>query len=73
MLLVQNRDHHIDLDNLLSLRFEMLNNALGEFWRELKIQRNADKVILVAVSEFARTLTPNTSGGSDHGWGKCID
>lgn len=51
----------------------MLNNALGEFWRELKIQRNADKVVLVAVSEFARTLTPNTGGGSDHGWGKCIN
>merc|ERR1712183_97495 len=30
---------------------------------------NEKNGILVAVSDFARTLTPNSSAGSDHAWG----
>jgi len=62
-------DHHIDLENLLKLRFEKLDSALGEFWRELAHQGNEKKVALVAISEFGRTLTPNTGDGTDHAWG----
>lgn len=62
-------DHHVELESLLNLRFENLNNALGEFWRELENQSNANKVTLVAISEFGRTLSPNTGDGTDHGWG----
>lgn len=62
-------DHHVDLESHLNLRFEQLNSALGEFWRELTYQENENKVALVAISEFGRTLTPNTNFGSDHGWG----
>merc|ERR1711862_170318 len=39
------------------------------FWKEIKAQGNEQNVILVAVSDFARTLTPNSSAGSDHAWG----
>lgn len=49
--------------------FEDLNEGLDEFMREMKAQGNEDNVVLVAISDFARTLTPNSSSGSDHAWG----
>merc|ERR1712127_655615 len=46
-----------------------MDNGLKDFTAEMKAQGLWDSVTLVAVSEFGRTLTENTSNGSDHAWG----
>jgi uncharacterized protein (DUF1501 family) len=53
----------------LSLNFGELNTALTYFTDELIGQGLWDKVSLVVVSDFGRTLTANSGDGSDHGWG----
>ena len=62
-------DHHSNLKVNLEQEFEELDGGLDTFWKEMKAQGNEKNVILVAVSDFARTLTPNSSAGSDHAWG----
>jgi len=62
-------DHHSNVKNNLSSKFETLNKALSSFWNEMATQGNEDKVTLVITSDFGRTLTPNSKDGSDHGWG----
>jgi len=62
-------DHHSNVKDNLSSKFETLNKALSSFWNEMAIQGNEDKVTLVITSDFGRTLTPNNQDGSDHGWG----
>ena len=44
-----------------------LGNAFETFEAEMKDQGYWDKVTLVAVSDFGRTLTANNVEGSDHG------
>lgn len=53
----------------LSYRFKLLNGALTAFKNEMVRQGLWDSVTLVVTSDFARTLTENSSQGSDHGWG----
>ena len=61
-------DHHDSMKERIALKFQDLNNALENFWSEMKLQNNEDKVVMVATSDFGRTLTPNSNKGSDHGW-----
>lgn len=42
---------------------------MSDMAEELKAQGKWDSVTFVMTSEFARTLTENTSAGSDHAWG----
>ena len=49
-------------------RFGEVNYALEEFVAELKAQGIFDNVVIVTHSDFARTLTPNSNAGTDHGW-----
>jgi uncharacterized protein (DUF1501 family) len=62
-------DHHRLLKQSLKEQFILLNQALDLFVTELKIQERFDDVTVVLVSEFGRTITPNSGGGSDHAWG----
>jgi hypothetical protein len=62
-------DHHRSLKKSLQEQFILLNQALDLFVTELKIQGRFDDVTVAIVSEFGRTITPNSGGGSDHGWG----
>jgi len=62
-------DHHSKMKINLANKFEELNTALDTFWAEMDKQKNEDKVVLVATSDFGRTLTANSKDGSDHGWG----
>jgi len=62
-------DHHSKMKVNLETMFEELNTALDTFWAEMDKQQNEDKVVLVATSDFGRTLTANSKDGSDHGWG----
>ncbi|CAE7181114.1 TY5A, partial [Symbiodinium pilosum] len=61
-------DHHKGVENGLNGKFEDLNEALEEFIAELKAQNVYDSVVIATHSDFARTLTPNSNAGTDHGW-----
>lgn len=45
-----------------------VDNALGSFADEMKAQGRWDDVVVISVSDFARTLTSNGQG-TDHAWG----
>jgi uncharacterized protein (DUF1501 family) len=62
-------DHHSSLKSSLERGLTHVNEGLGWMVEELKLQGVWDDVTIVVASEFGRTLTPNTGGGSDHGWG----
>jgi uncharacterized protein (DUF1501 family) len=49
--------------NLLSTFAE----AVAAFFKDLKSAKLADRVVLLAFSEFGRTIKENGSGGTDHG------
>jgi len=61
-------DHHKSVESSLSGKFEDINEALEEFVAELKAQNVFENVVIVTHSDFARTLTPNSNAGTDHGW-----
>jgi len=42
--------------------------AVGDFYKALEAMGLADKVLLISLSEFGRTIKSN-SDGTDHGWG----
>mmetsp|Transcript_11814 Transcript_11814/g.16547 ORF Transcript_11814/g.16547 Transcript_11814/m.16547 type:complete len:853 (-) Transcript_11814:109-2667(-) len=62
-------DTHSDVEGRLMSNFERVNAALTSFHDEMVAQEKWNKVTLVQASEFARTLTANSGGGSDHAWG----
>lgn len=62
-------DTHSDMKATLANRMDDINGAVDSFVKEMKFQGRWDEVVVIFVSEFARTLTPNTSKGSDHAWG----
>ena len=41
--------------------------GVGAFWKDLKKQENADRVLMMTFSEFGRRVEQNASGGTDHG------
>jgi len=46
---------------------EQLSTGLDAFYRDLEAQGNADRVLVVAFSEFGRRVAENGSSGTDHG------
>jgi len=44
-----------------------LSAGLGAFWKDLKDQGNADRVLAMTFSEFGRRVQANASQGTDHG------
>lgn len=61
-------DTHTNLNTNFDGLTERLNAAVDAFVTEMKDQNKWDSVTVVAVSEFARTLTTNSGSGSDHAW-----
>ena len=61
-------DHHNDIHVYLDSKFEELNSAIDTFVKEMKNQDKWEDVVIVVTSDFGRTLTLNTGGGTDHGW-----
>ena len=53
----------------LTKNFNALNTAFSSFYNEMKTRDLWKNVTLVVVSDFARTLSPNSGEGSDHAWG----
>ncbi|CAK9019081.1 unnamed protein product [Durusdinium trenchii] len=61
-------DTHSSVSQELNNRFQELNSALTSFVNEMKAQNIFDSTTVVTHSDFARTLTPNSGEGTDHGW-----
>lgn len=61
-------DTHSSVSQELNNRFGELNTALETFVSEMKAQGIFDSTTLLTHSDFARTLTPNSGDGTDHGW-----
>lgn len=62
-------DMHSNLLANFENRAMDLNESIQAFIDEIKLQGLWNDVTVVAVTEFARTLTTNTGSGSDHAWG----
>eukprot|EP00550_Attheya_septentrionalis_P002628 CAMPEP_0198287972 /NCGR_PEP_ID=MMETSP1449-20131203/6625_1 /TAXON_ID=420275 /ORGANISM="Attheya septentrionalis, Strain CCMP2084" /LENGTH=988 /DNA_ID=CAMNT_0043986049 /DNA_START=140 /DNA_END=3106 /DNA_ORIENTATION=- len=63
-------DSHSNMKNTLDeYRFPDINRGIEAFYKEMEDQGMLDKVTVVFASEFGRTITPNTGGGTDHAWG----
>ncbi len=60
--------HGSQLDTQAAL-LSQLSPALGAFYQALQEMNLADSVTAFTCSDFARTLQPNSAGGSDHAWG----
>ena len=56
-------DTHSNMISELDNRATEINDALGSFVMEMNAQGRWNDVVVVFVSEFARTLIPNTSSG----------
>ena len=62
-------DTHNEVSKSLTGRFYEFNVAFGIFITELKALGVWDNVAIVQTSDFGRTMTGNSGGGTDHGWG----
>jgi len=62
-------DDHNWMKNNIRPRFHGLNHGLTLFVDQLKHAGLWDQTAIVFVSDFARTITPNSNDGSDHAWG----
>ena len=51
-------------------RARPLANAIAAFWTDLRDYQ--DRVTLMTMTEFGRTVTQNGSSGTDHGRGSCL-
>lgn len=61
-------DMHGEVPMAITEKFEELNSAMGDLTSVLESLGVWNDVVIVQTSEFGRTLTPNSGGGSDHGW-----
>eukprot|EP00804_Cyclotella_cryptica_P004534 CCRYP_006892-RA/>CCRYP_006892-RA protein AED:0.17 eAED:0.17 QI:494/0.84/0.6/1/0.94/0.9/20/0/2106 len=68
-LTIDGFDTHFDLKNVLSQKFAEIGPALKGFRDELVTLGLWNSITIVISSEMGRTITPNTSAGTDHGWG----
>eukprot|EP00956_Cyclotella_meneghiniana_P017778 scaffold29242_cov20-Cyclotella_meneghiniana.AAC.1 len=55
--------------DILETKLPALNQAVGNFWAEIKGQGIADSVTVVQGSEFGRTISANSNSGTGHAWG----
>jgi uncharacterized protein (DUF1501 family) len=60
--------HGSQLDTQAAL-LAQVSPALGAFYQALQEMNLANSVTAFTCSDFARTLQPNSAGGSDHAWG----
>jgi uncharacterized protein (DUF1501 family) len=60
-------DTHSGQLNRHDTLMKQLNDGLGAFWKDLKAQKNDDRVLVMTFSEFGRRVEENASNGTDHG------
>jgi len=67
---VQGYDTHSHMRDILdNLKFPDLNFGIEKFYKEMQHQGKLDAITFVLASEFGRTISPNSGGGTDHAWG----
>lgn len=54
--------------NCVADKLAYINFTLKKFKEEMVAQGMWDKIVIVTGSDFGRTLTPNSGGGTDHAW-----
>jgi len=69
MYYVDQGGYDMHREDELDINFSELNGALSDFVTELQRQGIWDDTAIVISSDFGRTLTPNSDGGTDHAWG----
>jgi uncharacterized protein (DUF1501 family) len=60
-------DTHAGQQGVHDTLLEQLSLGIDAFYRDLEAQGNADRVLVVAFSEFGRRVAENGSNGTDHG------
>ncbi len=66
---IGNFDTHSNQLNLQSGLLSQIDAAVGAFYQATQELGVANDVTTFTMSDFARTMQPNSNGGSDHGWG----
>ena len=61
-------DTHQDQLNAQQSSLSEFDTAIGSFMNALDEMGLTDQVLICTHSDFSRTLTSNTAGGSDHAW-----
>ncbi|HEY0009334.1 MAG TPA: DUF1501 domain-containing protein, partial [Tepidisphaeraceae bacterium] len=60
-------DTHANQDGRHDNLMQQLNQGIGAFWKDMKDQKNEQRVLMMCFSEFGRRVQQNASGGTDHG------
>lgn len=60
-------DTHVGQEGQQKRLFTEMNDAIKAFVADLKANNRFQDVLLMSFSEFGRRVTPNASGGTDHG------
>jgi uncharacterized protein (DUF1501 family) len=60
-------DTHAGQQGAHDTLLEQLSTGVDAFYRDLEAQGNAERVLVVAFSEFGRRVAENGSNGTDHG------
>ena len=63
---------HNELKASLRPKMTELNANLERFVSQLKLNGQWESTAIYITSEFARTITPNSNAGSDHGMYFCL-
>jgi uncharacterized protein (DUF1501 family) len=66
---VGNFDTHADQAGQQSLLLGQVSSAMSAFYQATQELGIANQVTTFTMSDFSRTLQPNSNSGSDHGWG----
>ena len=61
-------DTHTAMDETLNTKLSEIDSALEAFKTETSRLGLWDDVVVVTISDFGRTLTPNSGSGTDHAW-----
>jgi uncharacterized protein (DUF1501 family) len=60
-------DTHANQLNRHDQLMTQLSQGIGAFWKDMKDQKNEQRVLMMCFSEFGRRVEQNASGGTDHG------
>lgn len=60
-------DTHANEKNRHDQLMQQFAQGVGAFWKDIRQQKNHERVMMMTFSEFGRRVEQNASGGTDHG------